>query len=287
MAGVARAFRLASFTEFPMTASAEEAAAQFLFAARTSRAPGDRIPEAFRPTTIDAALAIQRRVGALTGMTVGGWKCSVPSAARPVLAAPIDAKTIRRESPAPLPATAGVGKIEPEIAFMLAGDLAPRERPYSEDEVKAAIGSVHLVIELIGARYADPAAVSFPELLADNVANSGLLIGPAIADAFTRTLERFPLEVRGPGGPLLTHDGKHPDGHPLLPLYWLANYLAARGDFLRAGQIVTTGSYAGIVEVPLDTVLTLTYGDLGSFDATFVASPSAESASVGASVGVR
>ena len=59
-------------------------------------------------------------------------------------------------------------------------------------------------------------------------------------------------------------DGKHPDGHPLRPLYWLANYLAQRGDPLRAGMIVTTGSYCGVVDVPLDVPLTVVYGDLGS-----------------------
>ena len=36
-----------------------------------------------------------------------------------------------------------------------------------------------------------------------------------------------------------------------------------RGDPLRAGMVVTTGSYCGIVEVPLDEPLTFAYGDSG------------------------
>jgi 2-keto-4-pentenoate hydratase len=158
------------------------------------------------------------------------------------------------------------------VAFLLGRDLPPRGTPYTEQEIRSAIGAAHLVIELIGARYADPASVSFPELLADNVANAGLFVGPAIADPFTRPLEQFPLVVRTPAGPLHTREGKHPDGHPLLPLYWLANYLATRGDFLRAGQIVTTGSYAGVLEVPLATPLTFAYGDFPGFTVTFAAS---------------
>lgn len=254
-----------------MTTAAQESAAQYLFAARTRGTPGDRIPEAFRPADIDAALAIQQRVHALTGLQVGGWKCSVPSAARAILAAPIYAPTIRRDSPCPLPAVGGIAKIEPEVAFRLGRDLPPRGTPYTEEEIRSAIGAAHLVIELIGARYADPASVSFPELLADNVANAGLFVGPVVADPFTRPLEQFPLVVRTPAGPLHTREGKHPDGHPLLPLYWLANYLATRGDFLRAGQIVTTGSYAGVLEVPLATPLTFAYGDLPEFTVTFAA----------------
>ena len=144
-----------------MTTAAQESAAQFLFAARNRGTPGDRIPDAFRPADIDAALAIQQRVNALTGLAVGGWKCSVPSAARAILAAPIYAPTIRRESPCPLPAVGGVAKIEPEVAFLVGRDLPPRGTPYTEQEIRSAIGAAHLVIELIGARYADPASVGF------------------------------------------------------------------------------------------------------------------------------
>jgi 2-keto-4-pentenoate hydratase len=47
-------------------------------------------------------------------------------------------------------------------------------------------------------------------------------------------------------------------------LYWIANFLAERGDGLRAGQVVTTGSYAGAIEVPLERALAVTFGDLGT-----------------------
>jgi 2-keto-4-pentenoate hydratase len=79
--------------------------------------------------------------------------------------------------------------------------------------------------------------------------------------------------VSTPAGVLMTRDGKHPDGHPLRPLYWLINYLAERGEPLRAGQIVTTGSYAGVLEVPLDTPLTFKYGDFGSLSLTLARAP--------------
>jgi len=51
---------------------------------------------------------------------------------------------------------------------------------------------------------------------------------------------------------------------------WLANFLASRGEGLRAGQIVTTGSYAGAIEVPLDVPLVVTFGDLGALATTLV-----------------
>jgi len=57
-------------------------------------------------------------------------------------------------------------------------------------------------------------------------------------------------------------------GHPLRPLVWLANFLRERGERLRAGQVITTGSYAGALEVPLATPLTITFGALGRMQVT-------------------
>jgi 2-keto-4-pentenoate hydratase len=251
-----------------MITPAQESAAQFLYAARNRRAPGARIPEEYRPADVADALAIQRRVTALVAAPIGGWKCSVPSEPRPVLAAPIFASTIRTASPYPVIGSGGTAKVEPEIAFVLARDLPARATPYGNDEIRDALREARFVLEILGPRYADPAAITFPELLADSVANQGLFVGPVVADAFSRPLEAFPITVRTPAGVFATYDGKHPDVHPLRPLYWLANYLAALGDPLRAGQVVTTGSYCGAVDVPLGEPLTFEYGDLGTLEVT-------------------
>ena len=63
---------------------------------------------------------------------------------------------------------------------------------------------------------------------------------------------------------------RHPNGHPLRSLHWLANYLSGRGEALPAGYIITTGSYAGVIDAPMNTPLTLAYGDLGRFAIEFV-----------------
>jgi hypothetical protein len=145
----------------------------------------------------------------------------------------------------------------------------------SEADVRAAIGEARLVLELMGARYADPAAVTFPELLADSIANQGLFAGPVLSNPYGLSLDSFAIVIDGADGTLITREGRHPDGHPLRPLYWLANFLAAggygEGVSLKAGQIVTTGSYCGVVDVPLETALVVRYGDLGTLDVQFSA----------------
>jgi 2-keto-4-pentenoate hydratase len=120
----------------------------------------------------------------------------------------------------------------------------------------------------MGSRYADAPSAAFPELLADFISNQGLFVGPALADPWQRKLDAFPITIRAGDSIFATRDGRHPDGHPLRPLVWLANYLASQGNPLRAGQIVTTGSYCGVIDVPLGKPLTFTYGDLGSLSVT-------------------
>lgn len=246
-----------------MTAASQDTAARLLFDRRKAGIAGPRLPESCRPADADAALAIQRRIDELAGATIGGWKCSAPSAARPILAAPIWADMIIRSSPARLPTVEGIAKIEPEVAFVLGRDLPQRAAPYTEAEVRAAIADTRLVLELVASRYADPSACTYPESLADHVSNFGLFVGPSVPGGAGAALERIEIEMAGPGKTLLKIDGAHPDGHPLRPLVWLASFLAGRGLPLRAGQIVTTGSYAGLVEAPVGVPLSLRFGGLG------------------------
>ena len=252
------------------TAEMRDAAARHLIAARTSRHPGQRLPEECRPADVVDALAIQDRVRELLRAEVGGWKCSAPNEVRTIAVAPIFASTITSNSLCPIHPTAGKARIEPEIAFVMGRDLPPRATAYNEAEVRAAIAETRAVIELIGPRYADPAGVSYPELLADGIANQGLFVGPVVTDALDRPLEAFRITIDAPNGALLVRDGKHPDGHPLRPLLWLANHLASHGDGLSAGQVVTTGSYCGMLDLPLDTPLVVGFSDFARLSIQFV-----------------
>ena len=53
----------------------------------------------------------------------------------------------------------------------------------------------------------------------------------------------------------------------------MANFLASAPESgaLKAGQIVTTGSYAGALEVPVGTLLRVRFGDLGEIDLELIA----------------
>lgn len=257
-----------------VTTPQQEAAAQFLVAARKAQRPGERLPEDCRPANIESALVIQRRVGVLLGQDIGGWKCSAPTKDRPIAAAPIFTPTIAWTSPCELAATGSIVKIEPEVAFVMDRDLPQRAAPYSEAEILAATAEPRLALELLGTRYLDPESVSWPEMMADSIQNQGLFVGPILAGGLKAPLANFPITVQKQSGSPSTRHGRHADGHPLRPLYWLANFLATRGEGLRAGQVVTTGSYAGAIEVPLGQPLSVTFGNLGVIEVAFERSSS-------------
>ncbi len=252
----------------PLTSAQIDQAALHLLAARRAAQPGPRLPESCRPRELRDALAIQRRVQALLGAATGGWKCSLPAPGRAISYAAIFAPSISRTSPYRFATRAPTARIEPEIAFVMRHGLPPRARPYAEAEVKSAIGETRLVLEILGSRYAEPAGVDFAEVLADQVSNEGLYVGPVLEEALSLPLETIPIALEGPAGSLHRLEGRHPDGHPLRPVVWLANELAANGGGLQADQVVTTGSYAGALEVPFQTPLRVRFGGLGEIGVT-------------------
>ncbi|AOJ07144.1 2-keto-4-pentenoate hydratase [Burkholderia mayonis] len=249
-----------------------DGAARHLVAARRAGVAGALLPDACRPDDIETALAIQSRVAELLGEPVGGWKCALPPPGR-VVVAPILSSTIHMfpMSAGPLRVVADTPtvRVEPEIAFVLDRDLPPRGRPYNEDDVRGAIREVRLAIEVLGCRYADPSRATVFELLADGQFNQGLCVGPVVSGGLHATLDVIALEFRG--GLNRSIDGRHPDGHPFKPLLWLVDFLAARGESVRAGQVVTTGSYAGAIDVPLGQRLTVRFGQLGNLSVELVA----------------
>ena len=233
-----------------------QAAAEHLAAARRTRTRGPRIPESCRPADIPSALEVQARVTTLLGEPVGGMKASAPNAGK-VMRAPIYARDIRSGDRSPIMPVDGMAAIEPEIAFVLSRDLEPGAGPA---QIRAAIAETHLVLELIGSRYQNPDEVTFPEKLADCLNNQALLVGPLVTREAGDWMSGFPITIPG----VFEGEGKHPDGHPFVALEWLAGQVP-----LQAGQIITTGSFAGVIKAPLNQPLKVVFGDAGEIAVTF------------------
>lgn len=238
-----------------------ERAAQQLIHARRTKTPGPALPEDCRPTDGDSAIAIQKRVMSVLGETTGGWKCAVPKLNGLPILSPIPVSKIHSKRPCPVPGPKGL--IEPEIAFVVAHDMPARSTPYSDEEIRASIGTAHYVIELLSSRYANKPAATQGEILADAYNNYGLWLGPKVDRIFDRQLETLHVTISSPDGVIMDQERKHPSRHPLDAYSWLVNFLNARGEGLQKGHVVTTGSYAGIVDAPLGKPIRAELGGIG------------------------
>lgn len=253
-------------------------AAKILVQRRVQGAQGERLPESCRPQTLEQALAIQAAVSAhwceQMDDSIGGWKCLLPPEGKLVVG-PIYTRTIDSVPPVSLwtktTAQGELARIEPELAFFFGQDLPPRPEPYSAAEVDAAIARTHMALELINGRYADPASCEFPEMLADGLVNQGLFIGPQVDCDSARGASSFTVTMTCANGEIIERQGQHPNIHPRAPLYWLAEFLRSRGQGIVAGQAVITGSYAGVIEVPVNSAINIDYAGLGTMDVSFTA----------------
>ncbi|OGB20933.1 MAG: hypothetical protein A3I66_19320 [Burkholderiales bacterium RIFCSPLOWO2_02_FULL_57_36] len=243
-------------------------AATILAARRRNGGQGPRLPEPCRPLDVDTALAIQAAVTEQLDERIGAWKCATPAEGRVILA-PIHSGTIHDAVPCAAWAHAGQVRVEPELAFILGHDLPVRDAPYTPAEIDAAIVRTHLALELIDSRYSTPGDASFAENLADGLLNQGLFIGPQVDGEKARTTGTMVIRVTLGNGQETRLDGQHPNTDPRAPLYWLAEFLRGKGQGLRAGQAVITGSYAGSFGVPVEQEIAIRYGDLGDLTVRF------------------
>lgn len=249
--------------------------ARILYQRRVAATQGERLPETCRPTDVEQAWAIQNEISKRwceeQDDSIGGWKCGLPSPDK-IVVAPIYTRTINSIPPvAVVPKifpSGNVVRIEPEFAFFFGKDLPPRNKPYSPADVDAAIIRTHLALEIIGCRYSEPSTCTFPEMLADGLVNLGLFIGPEIDSELARNANEFSINASF-ANQKQHYAAKHPAGNPRAPLYWLAEFLRTQGQGIVAGQAIITGSFAGVLEVPLNTDIELNYDGIGKLDTHF------------------
>ncbi len=258
-----------------MPSSNIEAAAILLAAIRRGQtAPIAALPATLAPRNEDEAYAIQQAVLGQLQARGGGWKATMLDGGA-MLSAPIVAGMLL-DSPARLTpattATRGTRRfgIEPELAFRLRQALPPRPGAlYRRAEVLDAVDCAHAVIEICASRFVDNASVPSLDKLADGLVSEALVLGPPCHDWRDLDLTQLPLRLRIDGE--LQHEGRggHPLGDPLMPLLGLANHLAARGIGLRAGDVVTTGSFNGIRWLDVGQRAQIEFAGLGTASVDF------------------
>jgi 2-keto-4-pentenoate hydratase len=226
-----------------MNTSANQEAARLLIEARRTGNLLDALPASCRPQTLDDAHAIQEATIAGLGESVAGWKIGWPVKEKVVRGAILQSRVFRSGQSVPA-SLVPLLCVEVEIAFRFDRDLPPRPAPYSYAEVAEAVTAL-VAIEIVDSRYKSYRDAPLIERIADCVSNGGFVMGsiqPRWREFDLATLE---ASLVIDGETVVRSTGGHVARDPLLPAVALVNDLRER-DGVRAGQVMTTGTYTGL-----------------------------------------
>ncbi len=161
--------------------------------------------------------------------------------------------------------------VEGEFVFVMGEGLPPREAPFERAEVLAAVMGVTGGIEVVGSRFEGGlAGLGREGVTADFGANIAFVAGEIRPDWRDRDLRDAGVALSVDGEALAQGTGALALGDPALVLLWLANHLRERGDGLRAGDHVTTGTCTGVVAIAPGARVLADFGPLGQVGFTAV-----------------
>lgn len=261
-----------------MTNPAREAA-QLLWQHRCAGTTITHLPDALRPLRADDGLAVQDAWPAVSGQAVVGWKIAATSAAGQAhinVGGPLPGRILARLVHPVGEAVSLAGNrmrvVEPEFAFRLGADLAPQAAPRTQDDILAALASLHPAFEAPDSRYTDFTQAGEAQLLADNACCGDFVFGPAAPDGWRvhdlreARVQATVCDATGAQRYTRTGDGRAALGDPYVALAWLVNRLSACGIGLAAGHYISTGTCMTPLEVvPGDRVFA-DYGVFGKID---------------------
>ncbi|MBU0724906.1 MAG: 2-keto-4-pentenoate hydratase [Alphaproteobacteria bacterium] len=243
------------------------AAAARLLEARRTRQRLTALSESERPGSVAEAYAVQDAVAQALG-PVGAWKIGAKSPTDTPLSASIQQADVI-DSGASLPRDRfNIVIIEAEVAFRFGRDLPANGAPYDDATILAAIESAHPAIEIVDTRFAEIDGLDAFSKLADFQMNGALVVGPALRDWQALDLKGITASVTIDGFEVIEKTGANPAGDPRWLALWAANNLIARGQPIRAGQVVTTGSYIGMLPAPQGGRIVASLSGVGSVSVT-------------------
>jgi 2-keto-4-pentenoate hydratase len=243
-----------------------EALAQKLVAARRQSKPAV-IESALDPVDAAEAYAVQERVAALLygGLRATAWKVGAPNLSVTPTASPIRAPLVLI-SPAryEIPALTGLS-IEAEVAFRVSRDVTD-----ANADPASVFDRMLVTIEVCDSRIADPGGASARLKLADFQVSAALVLGTGRDDWAGYDLSTQRCVVSCDGAVVFDRRSWHSLGDPRCLLPWLLAHASARGG-LRAGDVVTTGTWCGMVPVRPGATIEVTIDDIGAAQVTFAA----------------
>jgi len=217
------------------------------------------------PASEAEAYAVQRKVWQAMARDErpAAWKVAAAAREATPIAAPVFPQRFA-ESPARFAADGFLRlAVETEIALRFGRDLPSRPQPYGRHEILDAVASAHVAMELVSSRLADPEAAGPHWRLADGLLNGGLVLGSAIPGWRDLDLGGLSARAYADGRLLAEASGRQPLGDIYYCLPWWIDHIGG----VRAGDIVTTGSWNGAARVAMPAALRVEFAGLGQAEA--------------------
>jgi 2-oxopent-4-enoate hydratase len=247
-----------------------------LAAARADRRPCAPVRDLLSPGDIDAAYSVQSawvadRIAA--GARIVGRKIGLTNPAvqaqlgvdQPDFGVLLDDMACPAGVPVDITRTLQP-KIEAEIAFVLARDLA--DAVTGPAEVAAATASVVAALEIVDSRVAGW-DIGIVDTVADNASSGLFTLGDRPRGLGDLDLSGCAMTLRRGDDVVSTGSGAACLGNPLAAVAWLATTARKYGRPLRAGDIVLSGALGPMVPVAPGDCFLAEISGIGDVSATF------------------
>lgn len=242
-------------------------AAELLLWSRNHQSPLAGLPADLLPRDLDEAYEIQLAVAQLRPMPGAGFKLGLTNQEAQRAAetfAPIVGRLgsvdIRRShTKIELPKT-HLRIVEAELVFELGSDLPAGYAPFSEERVMASMSRVFAGIELCNTRFQESFDPSLACLVADNSNADLIVVGDALPARDIDSLCDLEVTLQLLGKSDVKGSARKVLGNPWRAVTWLANWSAGRGEGLKRGQLISSGSCTGMTQVAADDVVVASFG---------------------------
>lgn len=247
-----------------------------LYSALTTRQVIDPLTSRYENITIEDAYHIQQQMISRRiqkGERVIGKKIGVTSAAvmnllgvrQPDFGYMLDGMIYNEGESVPMD-TLIQPRAEGEIAFMMKRDLMGPG--VTAADVLAATEGVMACFEIVDSRIRDW-KIKIQDTVADNASCGVFVLGDRLVDPRQVDLATCGMVLEKNGEIVGTGAGAATLGNPVNAMVWLANTLGRLGIPLKAGEVVLSGSLAGLVPVAAGDSLRVTIGGIGGCSVRF------------------
>jgi 2-keto-4-pentenoate hydratase len=250
-----------------MTAVSITKAAELFSWSRRVGAPIRILPADLLPKTLEQAYDVQIATFRLRGMSTAGFKIGLTNveaqrsagAVAPIAGRLASADILRSPARIALP-PAHLRIVEAEVVFEVGCALSADDTSLSEADVYHCLRGAYAGIEICNSRLSGSEDASLPEIVADNSNADRLVVGDRLEDWSFEALAELPVTLTRRGQRPIDGSTRRVLDNPLKAVTWLANSLGARGEGLRPGDLIASGSCTGMTEVARDDAVVAVFG---------------------------